>query len=82
MENMDPVKRTRFCNSFRAVVEDIAYGLSTSRASASDGHWEKLAAFCRNVEFYPIPLYYRYPAPILNTFASKYRTGAIAPIGH
>ena len=47
--NVDPTKRTSLRNSFRAVTDDIAEGLSMSRSAATDDHWEKWSAFCRDV---------------------------------
>ena len=80
MVTVYPTKHTRFCNSFCAASDNISEGLSTSRAAAADVRWEKWAAFCRYVALNPLSISHRDPVPILNDFASQYRTVAIAPI--
>ena len=76
---MDPIKNTRFRDSFRAVADDIAKGLSNSRTASADGNWDKLTEFCGDVDLKPLLIWCRYHGPILNYFTQKYIKGAITP---
>ena len=77
--SVDTTKRTHFCDSFCAAVDNITKGLSISRASVVDGYWYKCFSFCRDMSLKSLLILYRYPFPILNAFAQKYRTREIAP---
>ena len=79
MANVDTAARDCFCNTFCTATEDIAEGLSTSRAYAADGHWTKWANFFSRVPLNPLLIGYKDPVPILNIFARDYRTGDITP---
>ena len=68
MEAVYPSKRSRFCNSFRAVSNNITKVLSDGRAAASKGHLNKWSKFYREVALEPLLLLYQDPVPILNTF--------------
>ena len=78
MADVDTAARERFCNNFCAATEDIAKGLSTGQACASDGNWTKWENFCSRVALNPLHIGYKDPVPILNTFTRDYRTGDIA----
>ena len=75
---MELSKNTHFRNRFHTVVGDIAKGLSTSRASATDVHWYKWDVFCRDVALNYLLIFYRYPIPVINAFTQKYRTESIS----
>ena len=79
MADVDTAARERFCNTFYAATEDISEGLSTGQACAADGHCTKGENFCSRVALETLPIGYKDPVPILNTFALDYRTGDIAP---
>ena len=49
METVEPAKHICLCNSVRAVADNIAKKISTSRSAAVDGHWEKWDMFYRDV---------------------------------
>ena len=53
--------------------------MSVGRATAADVHWTKWAYFCARVDLDPLLVTYKYPVPILNTFARDYRTRNITP---
>ena len=68
---VEPSKRTRFCNSFCDVVDNITEGLSTSQSTAAGEHWDKWAAFCVDVALNPLLELYRDPVPVLNAFVQQ-----------
>ena len=53
LSTVEPAKRTRFCGSFCAEVDNIAKVISTIISAAADGHWTKWDAFCRYVALDP-----------------------------
>ena len=82
MEVVEPYKRARFCNNFRAMAHNIAKGLSDSQDPAAKGHCTKWAEFCQCVSPNHLLVFYRDPVPIINTFARQYRTGSLTPSRH
>ena len=64
--------------SFRDVMLDVSTGLSSSRATTSNGHWTTWKVFCQQVALDPLTHAYSDPIPILQTFAREYRVGNIA----
>ena len=80
--HVDPVNHNSFCDSFCAVADDIAKGLSTSRSAAANGIWLNWTALYRDVDLDPLLILYRDLFLLLNAFARQYRTGAIYLSGH
>ena len=63
-------------------MEAIAEGISTSISASSNTHWAIWSAFWANVALEPLLLSYKYPIPILATFATNYRRGNISASGN
>ena len=82
LEVVNSYKRYRLCNSFRAVADEIAEGISASQYTAANRHWTKLAELFQDVSLNPLLVSYQDPVFILNTFARQYQTRALTPSGH
>ena len=54
MADVDTAARVRFCNTFYAETEDIAEGLFTGRACATNGHWTKWENFFSRLALDPL----------------------------
>jgi hypothetical protein len=70
-----------FHDSLGAVQRHIRAGVVSSRARAADHHWQRWETFCQQHSLDPLLLGLQDPIPALQVFATRYRSGEIAPGG-
>jgi len=56
-------------------------GIVPDRARAADTHWDLWHSFCHSLDLDPTVENFEDPVTLLQVFAQRYRTGAIAPRG-
>jgi hypothetical protein len=70
-----------FRNNLGAVQRQIRSGVVPTCARAADHHWQRGTTFCHQHSLDPFFLGLQDPVPPLQVFATRYRSGEIAPGG-
>lgn len=76
---MDAATTAQFESDLRAAQHAVAFGVTASRARASDGHWDLWRSFCSELALDPLLQDVADPVILLQVFLHRYRTGRIAP---
>jgi hypothetical protein len=78
---LQPEARDAFSSSLRVFQDEIRSGVVPSRARAANRHWECWVTFCHEHYLNPFLFDMSDPVPVLQVFATRYRSGEIAPSG-
>ena len=76
---MDPVTRNAFLSDLGAAQHAVRFGVTSSRASATNSHWKIWAHFYSELALDPFLQDVPDPVVFLQTFLERYRSGKIAP---
>ena len=79
---MDATVSSRFRSHFRAAAETVSQGVSSGRAAASIGQWEKWIDFCSEMGLDPFLEAFEDKIPILQVFIHRVRIGELAASGN
>ena len=79
---MDPLTKSRFCSDFRAAQQAVRHGISTGRARSTSATWTIWETFTTNLGIDPFLQTIQDPIPILQVFAQRIRSGALAANGN
>ena len=79
---MDATVSSRFRSHFRAAAETVSQGVSSGRAAASIGQWQKWIDFCSELGLDPFLEAFEDKVPILQVFIHRVRIGELAAKGN
>ena len=79
---MDPTVRIRFRDHLRTAAETVTKGVSSGRAKASIGQWQKWLDFCAELGLDPFLKAFEDKVPILQVFIHRVRIGELAANGN
>ena len=79
---MDSSISLRFCDHYRAATKTVAQGVSSGRATASIGQWDKWLTFCDELGLDPFLEAFEDKVPILQVFIHRVRIGELAASGN
>ena len=78
---MDAAARTSFLADLRAAQHAVSFGVTASRSSAADTHWQQWAHYCAQLAVDPLLQNEPDPVVLLQVYLHRYRTGVLAPSG-
>ena len=82
LSTLDAAVGSRFRSHLRAAAETVSQGVSTGRAAASIGQWEKWIDFCSEMGVDPFLKAFEDKIPILQVFIHRVRIGELAASGN
>jgi hypothetical protein len=77
----NPAERDQVCHELGIIKATTTTGIAVSRSNANDTTWDIREQFCFQLHFDPTLADISDPIPLLQLFAHRYRTGALAPSG-
>lgn len=82
VSGLDPTIGLRFRDHLRTASETVAKGVSSGRAAASIGQWQKWLDFCAELGLDPFLKTFEDKVPILQVFIHRVRIGELAANGN
>ena len=82
VSGLDPAVGARFRSDLRTAAETVSQGVSSGRAAASIGQWQKWIDYCDELGLDPFLEAFEDKVPILQVFLHRVRIGELAAKGN